>query len=60
MKMLFNKLRVMEVLIEDTDKCLNCKNQKLCPLFHFIKSNEVILRFGKIDIKSCGLFKQKK
>ncbi len=59
MKMLLNRWRLMEVIIDDRDQCSNCQNKKLCPLIRTLKDDVVILRFGRIDVKWCGLFKQK-
>ena len=60
MKMLLNKSRLMDIVFDDKDLCKHCQNKKICPLIRYIKDDVLVLRFGKIDVKCCELFKQKK
>jgi len=58
MKLIFNKLKIMQLTMENCDICSHCQNHRCCPLILNLRKDLLVLRFGKINITKCELFRQ--
>jgi len=58
MKLIFNKLKIMQLIMDNCDICPHCQNHRYCPLILNLRKDLLVLRFGKINITKCELFKQ--
>ena len=56
---LVNNSGELGVYTEKTDVCKKCKNAEKCPLILAICNEYVVMRYSSIEVKHCGLFKNK-
>lgn len=53
-----NNKGMLELHVDDYDKCCNCKNIKFCPLIQAITKEYVVLHYSNIEVKECGVYKK--
>ena len=59
MRMEFNKLRVMKVHLDNSDKCFDCRNKRKCPLICCLQDDVAVLRHENVRIYDCAMFKKR-